>query len=227
MKNTIKEIINSREDLSNYLFHFTKGGDAKNTLMTIVKDGIIKDINNTGCLCFADAPVTMLAPMFEIFKRYKSPLYAPYGIGIKKDYIYQLGGRPVIYGDDKENRTLPQNLRWRYEYYHPQVHDFTWLREWRVQKSSVELSFDNCFIIVDTNQDIEEMWYLTNTIDVDIDAQPEDGGFQTEYSVYLSKKYRMVSMEDIATICLMDKKELMKELSKQPREEFFSASVWE
>ena len=75
--------------------------------------------------------------------------------------------------------------------------------------------------------DIEELWPLINAIDMDIDAQPEDGGIQTDYNVYVSKRYRMVSMEDIAKVSMMNKKELQKELLKQPKEDCYQGSSWE
>lgn len=227
MISALNEIYKNREDLSNYLFHFTKGRNAKDTLVSIISDGKIKDINQSGRICFSDAPVTILAPMFNAFRRFRRPKYAPYGIGIQKDVIYKNGGRPVIYGDKTDKKILPQSLKWRYELYDPRKHDFTWLREWRLPKDNIGLSFDNCFFIVDTNNDIEELWPLINAIDMDVDAQPEDGGIQTDYNVYVSKRYRMVSMEDIAKVCMMNKKELQKELSKQPKEECLHGSSWE
>ncbi len=227
MNNTLYEIISSREDLSKYLFHFTKGEKAKDTLISIINDGKIKDINKTGRICFTEAPVTILAPMFNVFRRFPKPMYAPYGIGIRKDVVYQNGGRPVIYGDKTDEKIIPQSLKWRYELFNPRKHDFTWLREWRLPKDNIELSFDNCFFIVDTNNDIEELWHMINSIDVDIDAQPEDGGVQTDYDIYLSKRYKMVSMEDITKVCMMNKKELQKELLKQSKEDYLHGSTWE
>lgn len=227
MNKTLAEIISTREDLSNYLFHFTKARNAKATLMSIINDSAIKDINHTGSICLTETPVTLLAPMFNLFNRYLDPMYAPYGIGIRKDVVYKSGGRPVIYGDEADKKKLPQALRWRFELYDPEKHDFTWLREWRLPMNYIELSFDNCFFIVDTKKDIEELWHLINTIDVDIDAQPEDGGIHTDYNVHLSRRYRMVSMEDIAKVCLLNKNELQKELMKQSEEDCIHGSSWE
>lgn len=228
MNKTLSEILNSREDLSDYLFHFTKGRSAKETLMSIINDNAIKDVNHTGRICFTESPVTMLAPMFSIFKRYTNPMYAPYGIGIRKSLIYEMGGRPVIYGDSADQRGLPNSMQWRFELFAPRQHDFTWLREWRLQKTNIELSFDNCFVIVDTNNDILESRHLFYDVDdVDIDAQPEDGGVRTEYNIYCSRKYKVVSMDDIIKVCLLNKNQLQKELSKQPIQDHLYYSTWE
>lgn len=228
MNRTLAEIISSREDISNYLFHFTKGRNAKDTLMSIINDNAIKDTNHTGRICFTEAPVTLLAPMFNLFNRYPVPMYAPYGIGIRKDFIYQMGGRHVIYGDKNDQNILPQSMWWRFELYQPQKRDYTWLREWRIPKPLVELSLDNCFIIVGTNNDIWESRHIFYDIDdVDIDAQPEDGGTLTESYVYCSRKYRVISMEDIAKICLLDKKQLLEALNKQLIKDCFYYTSWE
>lgn len=228
MNKTLSEILNSREDLSDYLFHFTKGGKAKGALLSIINDNAIKDVNHTGRICFTESPVTMLAPMFSIFRRYPNPMYAPYGIGIRKSMIYEMGGRPVIYGDSTDQNQLPDSMQWRFELFFPQQHDFTWLREWRLQKTDIELSFDNCFVIVDTNNDILELRHLFYDVDdIDVDAQPEDGGVQTEYHIYCSRKYKVVSMEDILKVCLLNKKQLQKELLEQPIQDHLYYSTWE
>ena len=51
---TLLNILASREDISDYLFHFTKGKNAFETLTAILNDGILKDVNNQGYLCFSE-----------------------------------------------------------------------------------------------------------------------------------------------------------------------------
>lgn len=72
--------------------------------------------------------------MFELFiKNYpNNPIFAPYGIGFKKNHIFTLGGRPAIYGKKEEVDFLPKVLKWRFVEYNPNHKDFTWLREWRI-----------------------------------------------------------------------------------------------
>lgn len=84
VNSTLLQILASREDLSDYLFHFTRGKKAFETLEKILNDGKLKDIYERGCLCFTEAPLTTLYNMFQIFERYDNPMYAPYGIGLKK-----------------------------------------------------------------------------------------------------------------------------------------------
>ena len=228
MRKTVFDIFKTREDISDYLFHFTKGSGAKETLKSILKDKKLKDKRSRGYICFSESPVTLLAPMFDLFKQWDNPLYAPYGIGIKKDYIYNIGGRQAIYGDENERTVIPQSLKWRFVSYNPKCCDFTWLREWRVPVSEIELSLENCFVIVDQNREMEELRELLMELDdIEVDAQPEDGGVLTEYTGYFSRKYKSISLEDIAVVNKMSKNELQEVISTQPSQDsIFLGSTW-
>ena len=111
MNTTLIEIIKSREDLSDYLYHFTKGSAAFDTLIKIIESNAIKDINKRGKICFTEAPLVLLSNMFKIFDKYTDPLYAHYGIAIKKDILFELGARPVIYGTDDDELHLSDKIK--------------------------------------------------------------------------------------------------------------------
>ena len=83
------DIIASREDISEYLFHFTKGQDAIDTLKTILSQQCLKK-GEKNPICFTETPLFFLPKMFELFimSYPHNPMYAPYGIGFKKDYIF-------------------------------------------------------------------------------------------------------------------------------------------
>ena len=229
MVKTVFDIFKSREDISDYLFHFTKKSGAKETLKSILKDNKLIDKGAHGYICFSESPITMLTPMFNYFRQWEDPMYAPYGIGIKKDYIYKLGGRPVIYGDENERSKIPQSLRWRFVLYNPENYDYTWLREWRAPVTQIELSIDNCFVVVDQNVEMKEFRDLLMELDdIELDAQKEDGGVLTEYIGSFSRKYKAVSMEDITVVNKMSKAELQKLISEQAKQEsLFLGTTWE
>lgn len=46
MNKTLDLILDSRYDLSDYLFHFTRGNYAKNTLNKILRDKKLLDVRN-------------------------------------------------------------------------------------------------------------------------------------------------------------------------------------
>lgn len=229
MNKTLYEILQSRQDLSDYVFHFTKNKNAKNTLREIIQDGEIKDINNNGYICFSEAPVTVLPPMFDVFRKYNDPMYAPYGIGIKKDFIYNEGGRPVIYGNQEEALMLPHKLLWRFVNFAPNKYDFTWLREWRIPKTQINLNFNNCIAIVDKKKDITDMHDVFFELDdIDIDAEPEDGGCLSFDTGYFNRKFKVVSIEEIQEINNMTKQQLETLLANQGEQEaHYLGSTWD
>ena len=222
-----EEIIKLREDLSDYVYHFTKGKDAKETLKIIVSDKKIKDVMKKGYICFSESPLTMLAPMFNYFEQFENPLYAPYGIGVKKDVIYKLGGRPVFYVDREEIRIIPNQLRWKSVCYDPNSYDFSWLREWRLPHESLDLTFNDCFIVVKANGDISDIQGILELDDIDIDAQPEDGGILTEYTGHFTRYFKVISLEELSTISQMNKKQLLCALDGQSNQErHYLGSTW-
>lgn len=229
MNSTLKEILKRREDISDYLFHFTKGINAKDTFKRIVTEKKIKDKKGIGYICFSESPLTMLYPMFEFFKQWESPMYAPFGIGIKKEYLYNLGGRPVIYGDSDDYDKLTKDWKWRFVHFTPGEYDFTWLREWRLPLSSLDLSYENCFLIVDSNSDFWDMQDLFMDLnDIDVDAEPMDGGVYTTYTGHFTRKYKVISLEEISRLVGMNKSQISSILEDEKEEEgIFLGSNWE
>lgn len=222
MNQTLREIFKSREDVSDYVFHFTKGSNAKRTLETIVSDKVIRDVKNKGHICFTEAPITMLPSMFNIFRKYKEPMYAPYGIGIKKNVFYKMGGRPVIYGDENDRSIMSEELLWRFVHLNPDNYDYSWLREWRIPMKHLDLNIEDCFVIVDKVQDATEMEKLLMDLDdVEIDSQPEDGGISTEYVLHFSK-----FKDDIIELNNMTKEQLDIILSKQDNQVCYMGTTW-
>lgn len=66
-------------------------------------------------------------------------MYVPYGIAILKIELFDLGARLVIYGPEVEIYKIDEKIRWRYEQYDPNENDFSWLREWRFNKTEFDL----------------------------------------------------------------------------------------
>lgn len=216
MNPTLLKILQSREDISDYVFHFTKHQNAKETLKSILEQERIKDINHNGYICFSESPLPLLPSMFKIFKNYNNPMYAPFGIGVRKDIFWKNGGRPVIYGDREEGELLCPDLKWRFQILRPNDYDFSWLREWRIPVSELNISDLNCFVIVEKIEDIESLYHLIFDLDdIEIDAQPEDGICHASYLGYFSRKYKIVSMEEIEQLNNISKTDLAKILQEQ------------
>lgn len=207
------DIIASREDISEYLFHFTKGKDAIYTLKTILSQQCLKK-GEKNPICFTETPLFFLPRMFELFiKNFpNNPMYAPYGIGFKKDYIFALGGRPVIYGKKEEVDLLPEELKWRFVEYNPNHKDFTWLREWRINVR--ELFFDNndCIIITKDEVQLFELTQEEGELEDFIIDYIKDGQYIVEsHQTRIPKRYyKGVSLECINDCC--QKKQDLNEL---------------
>lgn len=209
MNHTLLKIIASREDISDYLFHFTKGSNAFDTLIKIVDDKQLKDVNNNGVICFTEAPVSLLKNMFAIFSSYTEPMYSPYGVAIKKQDLFQLGARPVIYGTIEEKEQLPDTMKWRFEEYIPNIKDFTWLREWRIRKSIVDLTPQNSFIVTNTKEEYEVIAFNDENItDIDMDGCVADGQFCGTAIGYFERGFKGISIEDIDELNNLSKSEV-------------------
>lgn len=184
-----------REDLSDYLFHFTKGKDAYEVLQKILCEGRLYDMSNNGYICFTETPITMLPAFFEyINKQYKIPtIIAPYGIGIRKDLLFKAGARPVIYGLPDERAELPQKMQWRFVEMNLPTYDFSWLREWRIPVKSILLKPH--YIVVVTNKTDEQLLFYKIKVDGDIN---EIDILLDDSKVDIKQIYRGISIEEIA-----------------------------
>ncbi len=211
------DIVSSREDISEYLFHFTKGKDAIYTLKAILSQQCLKK-GEKNPICFTETPLFFLPRMFELFiKNYpNNPMYAPYGIRFKKDYIFALGGRPAIYGKKEEEDLLPEELKWRFVEYNPNHKDFTWLREWRI--NIPELFFDNndCIIITKDETQLFELSQEEGELEEFIIDYIKNGQYIIEkhQARIPTKYYKGVSLECINDWC-QTKQDLNELLSWQ------------
>ncbi|AOW11055.1 hypothetical protein [Flavobacterium gilvum] len=216
MNSTFLKIIKSREDISDYLFHFTKKNNAKETLHKIIDDNYLKDIGEKGVLCFTESPITLLIEMFKIFEKYPNPMYSPYGIAVKKDYFFNLGGRTVVYGSSEDKKELLPSSQWRFEEHKPQIRDFSWLREWRINKKELELDKDNFFVITKTKKELEEIVFdKSNIIDIEFDGDVADGQFCGFATGIIGRSFKGISIEDIEDFNKLSKEELEIILSNQ------------
>lgn len=219
---TLLKIIGSREDISNYLFHFTKGASAIDSLGSIVRDETIKDIKGRGVICFTEAPVLMLDEMFNLFETYPGPMYARYGIAIRKEDLYKLGARPVIYGAEEEKSLLHEDIKWRFEKYIPNIRDFSWLREWRIKRGEIRLENDlDFFIITKTSTELTAFTFDSENIgDIEFDVDVEDGGEVHGYAyTSIPRNNKGISFEDIWSLKSLSKHEIDKLLNKQSFED--------
>lgn len=141
-------------DVTDKLVHFTSGvsvDQAFGRLRQIIAQrrllgGDSRIRGNYRCVCFCEAPVVSSQHLFvkpDIYSR-----YSPFGILFEKKWLFEQGGRPVIYQPDSEFDFLPPQLRWRHVAYQPGTVDFTWEREWRIQCDELHFESNVSGIIV-------------------------------------------------------------------------------
>jgi len=155
--------LRKRPDISPNLLHLLGGAtreEAFAKLRTIIADRCLRGSDRAirggyGCVSFAEAPVRQLREVFRWSAEHDTELQ-PYGVLLGKDYLYSLGGRPVIYQSDAEYEQLPEPLRWRHARYDPLADppvDRTWEREWRLRSTTLPLEPERCCIVVASEAD--------------------------------------------------------------------------
>jgi hypothetical protein len=153
----------ARRDLGALLFHWTRRTEhlsALEVLFQILQDEALIGsskymVGSVKCVCFTEAPITEAAALFRVMESEPPPpRYEPYGIAVRKRWLFERGGRPVIYQPLNDAQMLPQDLRWRHMSYDPtQGPDFTWEREWRICKDRLPLTRRECLVVVRTAEE--------------------------------------------------------------------------
>jgi hypothetical protein len=146
-----------RIDLSEQLIHLTRGdhlADAESKFRSIFKEKVLRGSGERirgghKVVCFSEAPVGVLAQLFSS-SGHDDFRYRPFGVMVPKTWLFDLGGRPVIYQPETEFDMLPTEL----EYRHVRLDmpgskkDFTFEREWRIKTDTLQLDPATCTLIV-------------------------------------------------------------------------------
>jgi hypothetical protein len=87
------------------------------------------------CVCFSEAPVSKLS--YILATPGAHPMrYKPFGIMVSKSWLFERGGRPVIYQPEVDFDLLHDDQKFRHVRYELNTSapvDFTWEREWRIR----------------------------------------------------------------------------------------------
>lgn len=144
-----------REDLSDRLIHLTRAQtheESGNVLSAILRERRL--LGGTGnirggyaCVCFSEAPIGKLGQILAQPMAHKVR-YKPYGVMVKKEWLFSHGGRPAIYQPDSEFTGLPESHRYRHVCYEPGGEDFSWEREWRIKTDALALDPESTTVVV-------------------------------------------------------------------------------
>lgn len=161
----------NRNDISSRLTHLTKGNtveEAFTNLLKILEEKIlIGSTTETGfiigsrpAVCLQEAPLNAIAENLlyekQVRKDSSKPRYNSFGLRFNKQFIYNIGGRPVIYEKkDVMKNLLPKEEYWRivnYDLSNPNmIIDWSHEREWRVP-GDIRFDYKDIEIVVASNK---------------------------------------------------------------------------
>ncbi|MHB8276469.1 MAG: hypothetical protein ACYDIA_02290 [Candidatus Humimicrobiaceae bacterium] len=208
-----------RRDMGNLLFHFTRAPEGKfivaktrvgelgmsasaySVLNKILYEESLKGSSKwtygKNCICFTEAPIIEFNSIFtlnEIASSIKErPRYEPFGIAVSKKWLYEKGGRPVIYDHPDNINLLPDDLKYRFVPYDPvNGIDYTWEREWRMNADFLKLDPKHTLVVVPTSEEAFNIVY--EFADMKPDYDYADG---EEYIIgaYHKPKWLAVSLD--------------------------------
>jgi hypothetical protein len=140
--------------------HLTKGtpGEAADSFRAILKDKCIKAYGGQRTsprprICFSEAPLSNITQLIASGNR--SFHYQYFGISLEKQWLFERGGRPVIYQPTAERTQLPADMQYRHVTYDPTVpghRDVTFEREWRIPVAELPLDPRAMTLIVPTRE---------------------------------------------------------------------------
>jgi hypothetical protein len=152
-----------RDDLSNKLIHLVRGDtveDAFGRLQAILDEGQLRGGNGFirggyNCVCFTESPIGKLGYVLASPDR-ANMRYQPFGVMLDKTFVYNEGGRPVIYQPEEDYTRLPEDLRYRHVRFDlsnaDAPVDHTWEREWRIRTDALRLPVDATTIVLPNRQ---------------------------------------------------------------------------
>ena len=202
-KNLTDRIRLVRRDVGELLFHFTRtpekatvswsmpgGGltsmssSAFAVLYKILSEGKLEGTSTwtygQKCICFTEAPITEFNSIFSLVAiaalKQERPRYEPYGVAVSKKWLFEQGGRPVIYDHPDAFENFPQDLRYRFVPYNPvRGINYTWEREWRIKTDVLRLDPKHTLVIVPTADEAFELVYDFARIEADWDVEGGTG----------------------------------------------------
>lgn len=167
--------IQYRTDLSGYVYHLTKGETNNGSdgishpldrLIKIITERILIGSStksgfitgNRKAICFQDAPISGIVQNVLHENTYREDLgskirYTYLGLAFPKPYIFQNGGRPVLYEErEKAKKILPPEEYWRIVDFSlnnkENIVDWSHEREWRLPADEFHFDLSKATILL-------------------------------------------------------------------------------
>lgn len=159
-----------RRDFSNQLIHLTRGQNGLNALQVLekilfssppgLKGGTSYVKGTHECVCFMETPLSEVSYMLKLnaaINSNKRPRYEDYGVAVPKQWLWDKGGRPVLYQPSSDYELMNDKIKFKHVTYDPPAVDFSWEREWRILTTFLELDPEQTTVIVKTHDDFEQL----------------------------------------------------------------------
>lgn len=120
---------------------------------------------------------------------------------VNKAWLFDIGGRPVIYQSDSEFELLHDDQKYRHVRYEPANNvDFTWEREWRILTDELPLDPDVATIVV-PNRDWERRILEQHEAKISRRAAMGMGGMP---SSLIKQPWHFIVLEDLGVPILSE-----------------------
>lgn len=193
MKSPIPNLVKkSRQDLSGYLWHFCREDEKPDEAIQSIlkKKRIIAGKDRDTCehvVCFTESPLEQVRRQAPELRKSKFPRFSLYGIGFKKEFVFQQGGLPVIYQRRccLRDPDFPKGLHWRHvdlDLSPGKGIDYSWMREWRVKGDfDFGAARDQAIVVIPDAGEFEGLLYH-----IEMDGDWVDGQQETfpSYEVF-------------------------------------------
>ena len=189
-----QEVKRVRQDISDFVWHFTRRDNTDHThIRSIIEEqGIRPSLDkatDSSVISFTDAPLREFIGQNEALFKHDYKRLSLYGVGVKKEWLYEQGGLPVIY----QPRKLLKELNSEFAYRHVDFDlsrgiDYTWQREWRIKSDFLTLPPDAIFVF----EELPPVHDLAVIYSVDVDVSDGEAYFVGG----LIKKMDFILLED-------------------------------
>jgi hypothetical protein len=121
-------------------------------------------------ISFSEAPLRELITQSPVLTTEDYTRLSLYGLGFRKQYLYSLGARPVVYQPNADIALLDDSIRWRHvEFDLEKPVDYTWQREWRLKAEKLEFDYEEVVALLEDTADLADLLWEIN-IDVDVEG---------------------------------------------------------
>ena len=200
-----------RKDLSTWLWHFVRRDVNQAETVRAILDGKrlkamqADHVSKAWVLCFTEAPLSECVRQDRVLADSAYTLFSLFGVGFRRRWLWAKGALPVIYQPNTRLDELPEKQKWRhveFDLSKPNPVDFTWQREWRLNKVELEFSEkDVVLVIPDTDELKDHLW------EYQVDPQVEEGQVVL-YGAYLKRwnfiplAYEKIESDANIEVCL-------------------------